>query len=104
MAKIYGVIGYASQVETSPGVWVEKITERTHYAELTRRSYRSESSGNLNDNINISNEVSIIADPYAYQNFHIIRYIVINGVKWKVSSVEIQHPRLIMTIGGEYNG
>lgn len=104
MAKIYGVIGYASQVETSPGVWVEKITERTHYAELTRRSYRSESSGNLNDNINISNEVSIIADPYAYQNFHIIRYIVINGIKWKVSSVEIQHPRLIMTIGGEYNG
>ena len=104
MAKIYGVIGYASQVETSPGVWVEKITERTHYAELTRRSYRSESSGNLNDNINISNEVSIIADPYAYQNFHIIRYIVINGIKWKVSSVELQHPRLIMTIGGEYNG
>jgi hypothetical protein len=105
MAKFYGVFGYASQVETSPGVWVEKITEKSHYAELTRRSYRSESSGNLNDNINISNEVSIIADPYACQNSHFIRYVVINGAKWKVSSVDIsQRPRLILSLGGVYNG
>ena len=104
MAKIYGVIGYASQVEKAPGVWVEQITERTYYCELTRREWRNESSGNLNDNINISNEVSIIADPFACQNFHVIRYIVFNGVKWKVSSVEIQHPRLILSIGGVYNG
>lgn len=104
MAKIYGVIGYASQVETSPGVWVEQITERTYYGDLTRRGWRNESSGNLNDNINISNEVSIIADPFACQNFHTIKYVTINGVKWKVSSVEIQQPRLILSIGGVYNG
>lgn len=104
MAKFYGVIGYAEQVETSPGVYVNKITERQYFGNLTRNTRRLESSGYLNDDINIANEISIVADPFAYDNFHAMIYVEFMGAKWKVSSVEVQHPRLILTIGGKYNG
>lgn len=104
MAKYYGVVGYAETVETRPGVWEEQITERAYYGDVIRNVKRSENSENLNDNINISNSLSIVADPFAYQNFHAIRYATFMGTKWKVSSVEVQYPRLILSIGGEYVG
>ncbi len=105
MAKFYGVIGYADTVETSPGVWEEQIVTRRHVGDLNRNSRRLESSGNLNDNINISGEISIVADPYAMNNFHKMRYVEFMGAKWKVSSVDAStRPRLILTLGGLYNG
>ena len=104
MAKFYGNIGFAETVETEPGVWVEEMTVRPYYGDLVRNTRRLENSGGVNDNVNISNDISIIADPYANHNFHSIRYIEFMGAKWKVSNIEVQHPRLILTIGGVYNG
>lgn len=104
MAKFYGNIGFAETVETEPGVWVEEITVRPYYGDLVRNTRRLENSGGVNDNVNISNDISIIADPYANHNFHSIRYIEFMGAKWKVSNIEVQYPRLILTIGGVYNG
>ena len=105
MAKYYGAIGYAEQIENRPGVYKDQITERMYYGDLIRNtSRRLESSGNLNDDINISNEISIVADQFAYQNFHLMKYIVFMGTKWKISNIEVQHPRLILTTGGLYNG
>lgn len=104
MAKFYGKIGYADTVETTPGVWQEKITERSYSGDFLRMSRRLESSGNLNDNINIANELSIVADPFANQNFHLMRYVEYMGTKWKITSVEVKYPRLILALGGVYNG
>ena len=104
MAKFYGNIGFAETVETEPGVWVEETTVRPYYGDLVRNTRRLENSGGVNDNVNISNDISIIADPYANHNFHSIRYIEFMGVKWKVSNIEVRYPRLILTIGGVYNG
>lgn len=104
MAKYYGKIGFAESVESAPGVHVEKIVERNYYGELVRNSRRLQSANQLNDNINISNEISIVADPYADKNFHIMRYIEFMGTKWKISNVEVQPPRLILTVGGVWNG
>ena len=104
MAKFYGNIGFAETVETEPGVWVEKMTVRPYYGDLVRNTRRLENSGGVNDNVNISNDISIIADPYANHNFHSIRYIEFMGAKWKVSNIEVRYPRLILTIGGVYNG
>lgn len=104
MAKFYGVIGYAETVETTPGVWTEQITKRNYYGELVRNTRRLQSTNQLNDDINIANEISIVADPYAYQNFHAMRYVEFMGAKWKISNVEVQYPRLILTLGGVYNG
>lgn len=104
MAKYYGEIGFAESVESAPGVHVEKIVERNYYGELVRNSRRLQSANQLNDNINISNEISIVADPYADKNFHMMRYIEFMGTKWKISNVEVQPPRLILTVGGVWNG
>ena len=105
MAKFYGEIGYAVTVDGSDtGVWTEQITKRNYYGDLIRNSRRLESSSNINDNINISNQISIIADPYANENFHAMRYAEFMGTKWKIASVEVQYPRLILTLGGVYNG
>lgn len=103
MAKFYGEIGYAETKETSPGVWEEVITERVYSGELIRSSRRLQGSEYLNDNININNEISIISDPYAYKNFHFMRYVVFMGIKWKISGVEVQYPRLILSVDGVYN-
>lgn len=104
MAKYYGVIGYAETVETAPGVYEEQITERNYYGELVRNTRRLQTSDQVNDNINIANEISIIADPFATQNFHAMRYVEFMGAKWKITNVEVRYPRLILTIGGLYNG
>lgn len=107
--KYYGAIGYAETVETDPvnhpGVYKEVITERFYYGDVVRNNRRLEPSGQqLNDNINISNSFSIVADPYAYQNFHAIRYLTWMGTKWRVSSVDASSPpRLSLEVGGIYN-
>ena len=104
MAKFYGKIGYANTVETKPGVYEEQIVERSYYGDLIRDTRRLQSADQVNDDINISNEISIVADPYATNNFHTMRYAVFMGAKWKISNVEVSYPRLILTLGGVYNG
>lgn len=104
MAKFYGKIGYAVTVEKRPGVFVEEITERPYRGELTRNVRKLQSASEVNSGIDIANDISIIADPYANSNFHAMRYVEFMGTKWRVSSVEVQYPRLILTIGGEYHG
>lgn len=103
-AKYYGKIGYNESVETTPGVWEEKITERSYYGDLIKNSRRLQSTDKVNDDINISNEISIVADPYATNNFHSMRYAEFMGTKWKIINVEVQYPRLILSLGGLYNG
>ena len=104
MARYCGKIGFAETKETKPGVWKDEIVARIYYGDLTRNARRLQSSGNLNDNIVVTNELSIVADPYANENFHAMRYAEFMGVKWKITSVEVQRPRLILSLGEVYNG
>ena len=99
MAKWFGKIGFIETKETNPGVWEEVITVREYYGDVTRNTRRFQSSENLNDNIVVSNDISIVADPYAIQNFHSIRYIEFMGAKRKINNVEVSYPRLILTLG-----
>ena len=104
MAKFYGDIGFAIQEETKAGVWVNTILPRKYYGDVITNSRRLQSSNQLNDNIVVSNEISIIADPYANENFHSIIYVEFMGTKWKVSNVTVQYPRLTLSLGDVYNG
>lgn len=104
MAKWFGAIGFAETVEISPGVWQEQITEANYYGDVMKDARNLQTADQLNDNVNIANKISIVADPFANLHFHNMRYVVYMGAKWKVSSVEVQRPRLILTIGGLYNG
>lgn len=104
MAKFFGVIGFAETIETAPGVWVEHIVEREYFGDLVKNIRRLQSADQVNDNVDISNQFSIVADPFANENFHSMRYVEYMGTKWKISNVEVQYPRLILTAGGVYNG
>ena len=103
MAKFYGAIGYVTTVETRPGVWEEQVTERNYSGDLLQNRHVVQNADQLNDNINIANEISIVADPYANGNFYAMRYVVFMGAKWKITNVRVAYPRLILTIGGVYN-
>ena len=103
MAKWHGNIGYGIQTESSPGVSTNVIKERSYSGEMLKNYRKQESSGSVNDNINIANTISIIADPFAYENFHAMVYVEIMNAKWKITGVEVQYPRLLLTVGGLYN-
>ena len=103
MAKYFGKIGYISTQETRPGVWRSVVTEKEYYGDVIRNTRRLDTAEQVNDNIDISNQISIVADPFAYENFHSMRYVEFMGTKWKVRTVDVQYPRLILTLGGVYN-
>ncbi len=103
MAKFYGSIGYAETVKTSPGIHEETIVEYPYYGDFIRNTRQLQTGESLNDDVNVANEISIIADPFARENFFRMRYVVFMGAKWKISKVEVGYPRLILTIGGLYN-
>lgn len=104
MAKFFGPIGYAESKEIRPGVFQDVITERYYHGDITRNTRRLQSTDKVNDDIEISNEISIVADPFANGNFHAMRYVGFMGAKWKITSVEVAYPRLRLTIGGVWNG
>lgn len=103
MAKWSGKIGFAENIEYEPGCWEPSIVERHYYGDLVRNVSKRQNSGEVNDNINISNNFSIVADPYANNNLHAMCYIEYLGTKWKVENVEVQFPRLVITVGGLWN-
>ena len=102
MAKFYGMIGYAQTVKTAPGVYTEQIVEKPYYGDFTRNTRKLQGGNTVNSNINVANEISIVADPFANENFFSMRYVTFMGAKWKINSVEVQHPRLILEIGEIY--
>ena len=103
MAKWCGKIGYVETVETEPGIWNEISTERTYYGDTYRNSRLIQNSGGVNSDVNIANQISIVSDPYANCHIYSIRYVEFQGSFWQVTNVEVQQPRLILTIGGLYN-
>ena len=104
MAKFYGEIGYGELMEITPGVWVDEITEKNYYGDVVRNSRQLQEADKVNDDISVGNSISIVADAYANEHFFAMRYIRWAGACWVVSDVEVQRPRLILRLGGVYNG
>ena len=104
MAKFYGNVGYIKSVEIEPGIWDNKVTECPYFGDVIRNTSRFQSSGEVNDDITTNNNISILADPYANENFHYMRYVEFMGAKWKIINAEVKCPRIILTLGGVYNG
>lgn len=104
MAKFYGAIGYVETQETKPDVFDEVPIERMYKGELIRNTRRTENQQAINDSINISNQISILADPYARNHIFAMRYVKWMGTAWKISDVSVEYPRLVLSIGGIYHG
>ena len=104
MARFSGKIGYVDYVEAKPGRWTEQITERQYYGDLVRHSRRWGPSDGVNDNIVFSQDISIVADPYLFSHLHNMKYVIFQGIKWKITSFEIDRPRVKIITGEEYHG
>lgn len=106
MARFFGEVGYGDSVEDPPGSgkWVDQIVEMTYYGDVVRNTRQLVEGENLNSDISVSNQLSIVADPYAVENFADIKYVRWAGKLWTVTDVEVRSPRLILSIGRVYNG
>lgn len=104
MAKFFGEIGFGETVKTAPGVWEDVITERKYRGDVVRNARSLEVGEKVNSDISVDNSLSIIADQYANDHIFAIRYVRWAGSLWIVSNVEVQRPRLILRLGGVYNG
>ena len=102
--RFAGNVGYGESTETAPGVWENTITERTYRGDVNRNIKKDDEGETLHDDLRINNAISVLADDYAYQHFFAIKYVIWQGQRWKVSSVEVKTPRLILNMGGLYNG
>lgn len=106
MAKINAVLGftYTQESLTKPSVWEKVTVEKTRKATVIRNYKRVESSDKINDDFNISNRISIVSNPFINNNLSKLTYVEFLGNKWKITGIEINYPRLLLTIGGLYNG
>ena len=108
MARFSGNVGYLITAEEyingePTGVWKETYRERPYFGDINQVSSRWSSGSNLNDDITLSNSISIVADPFAYENFQLMKYVVWRGQKWKIESANVQTPRIVLSLGGVYN-
>lgn len=104
MAKFSGLVGYVTQSETSPGVWSSVENPIMMKGDIIRQSSNSQNDDKVNSDISLSHRVSLVGDAYAFGNYYNIRWVEINGLKWEISSIEIQRPRIIVSLGGIWNG
>lgn len=110
MSKFCGNIGFVDTIEllddetgNTTGIWEEQVTERMYYGDVLRSNRRLISGDKINDDFDISNQISVVMDPYAENHIFSMRYVEFMGAKWKVNNADIQRPRIILTLGGLYN-
>lgn len=104
MSKFYGKVGYELTVDQGYGVYAPEVRTRSYYGDVTRNYVKAQAGDSLNDDLNVNNVISIVADAFAYEHVMAIRYVEWMGARWKITNVELAYPRLILTIGGVYNG
>lgn len=105
MAKWFGKIGYSETAETTPGKWMNRDTIREYYGDVVRNNTRwAGNSDSTNDDLTVNSQISIVADPFAIEKFYSMKWIEFLGVRWKIANVDPQPPRLILTLGGVWNG
>ena len=104
MPRYFGKVGYGTSVETKPGIWEDVITEKSYFGDVVRNIRQLREGEHVNGDLSVNNSISIVADAYANANFMNIRYVEWVGTLWTVSDVEVRSPRLLLTLGGVYNG
>jgi hypothetical protein len=106
--RFSGAVGFGTESEGAPGVWSTSITERSYFGDVLSSAVRQDPPlsvpPEVSQNVSLQNRVSIVGDPYAHENYMHIRYVVLDGHRWAVSEVTIQRPRLILTVGGIWDG
>lgn len=103
MAKFCGKVGFITYIQEGD-VFKEKVTEKTYYGDVIRLARRYETGDGINDDMTLNNEIEIVADAFAYENFQAMRYVNYLGANWEITSATVGRPRITLQIGGVYNG
>lgn len=103
MNKYSGKVGLVMDVEVRPGIWKQQAVEKFVYGEIIRDNRNSVTSDQVNDNMKINNQISIVASPFLMENFRSIKYLTYAGAKWRITTVEVKYPRLLLSMGEVYN-
>ena len=103
MSRFYGNVGFLKTVETEGSVWKEEIIERPYYGDMNRFAIRFETPNKVNDDVKMNHEISIIADSFAFQNCHLMRYVRIGDACWEITNFTVERPRITLYVGGLYN-
>lgn len=106
MARFAGKVGFGelTEIPSGSGVLKDVITEYSYSGDVVRSARRLEEGDKVNNDITLENSLSIVADEYANEHIFAMRYAEWAGKRWKVTKVEVQRPRLILRLGGIYNG
>lgn len=104
MTRYFGKVGYGATVDKGDGVWDVDITERSYQGDVIKPSRRYLADAKVNNNRIVGNAISIVADGYANNHLLDIRYVEWMGELWEINRIESEPPRLILWLGGVYNG
>jgi hypothetical protein len=104
MAKFAGLVGYVTEEETSPGVWKQVETPKRMKGDILRQASNTQNGDKINSNVTLSHRVSLVGDAYSFGNYYNIKWIDVDGRKWKVEAIEVRRPRIIVSLGGPWNG
>lgn len=104
MGKFYGEIGFSITSETRPGIYTKIISEKIYYGDVSKKNVRYQNNQQINDNLRITSQISILCDEYLSEHFSDIIYIKWMGKPWKISSIEVDYPRLNLSLGDIYTG
>lgn len=104
MAKFAGLVTYVVTKETVPGVWAEVAESVTMRGDIIRKGAVVQNGDKVNDDVVLNHRVSLVADDYALGNYQDIKRIQIDGREWNINNIEVQRPRIIVTVGGLWNG
>lgn len=104
--KYSGLAGFNEKdIEVRPGVLQNQIKERRIKGNvLNYGHYNSDTPNSMQQDVSIRNRLSIIMDPYIKKNFNNILYVTFMNVRWSISSLTINGNRVILDLGGVYNG
>lgn len=102
--KYSGKVGYAVQTETAPGVWTKEIKEVHMYGDTLSYGAQPVSSDKVNQDVALSNEISLMGNPIIFENLSTLEYLILSGIKWEITSINLDPPRIKVALGGVWNG
>ena len=102
--RFFGKVGYQIETEDTDSVWAKTMVAKSYFGDVIRNNTRRDTGDTINDQIDVNNRISIVADPFAFENFQNMKYVEWLKQLWNIKSIELQPPRIILEVGGVYNG
>lgn len=105
MARFHDKVGFLIPVDNQEtGISEPQPVERRYYGKIIEHTRKWETADHLLDNLNVTNQISITANDYAFKHASAIAYVRYMNGWWKVVSIRVKAPEIILTLGGVWNG